>query len=195
MNTGLLFSAFPFISGEGLTLAQMSRLDLAALWELLGDEENFRFSPTGPLADPAHCSRKLLQAEKLFRERAAVMLGIYPDGGSYLAGIFEIYGLDAQVEAATVRFTVSQRFTGRGIATNALRAAVDYLMADIGVHRVQAYALPSNKRGIKVLERCGFRCEGTIREGFYWPDKGIVDLSLYSLLPTDFQRKSGNHVF
>ena len=73
--------------------------------------------------------------------------------------------------------------------------SVDYLMAAIGVHRIQAYVLPTNHRGILVLERCGFVKEGTIREGFLWPDKGIVDLSLYSLLPTDLRREASGIVF
>ena len=50
--------------------------------------------------------------------------------------------------------------------------------------------LPINYRAVLVLERCGFVKEGTIREGFYWPDKGIVDLTVYSLLPTDKKPKS-----
>ena len=61
----------------------------------------------------------------------------------------------------------------------------------VGQHEVRM----SNHRGILVLERCGFVKEGTIREGFLWPDKGIVDLSLYSLLPTDLRREASGIVF
>ena len=69
-------------------------------------------------------------------------------------------------------------------------------MGSIGVHRIQAYVLPTNYRGVLVLERCGFVREGTIREGFFWPDKGIVDLTLYSLLPTDTHRTAAvSHLF
>ena len=55
----------------------------------------------------------------------------------------------------------------------------------VGVRRIQCLVLPTNYRAVLVLERCGFVKEGTIREGFLWPDKGIVDLTIYSLLPTD----------
>ena len=37
--------------------------------------------------------------------------------------------------------------------------------------------------------------EGTIREGFYWPDKGIVDCVLYSLLPTDLRPKKAGPAY
>ena len=196
VNTGLLFSSFPFIAGQGVSLARMSDLDLPALWDVLGDEENFRYAPTGPLQSPEQCVTRLLQAEAMFRDRVAVMLGIYPEGGgSRLAGVFEIYSIEPRTQAVTVRFTLSRTRRGESLATGALRACVDYLMVNVGVHRIQAYVLPANYRGILVLERCGFVKEGTIREGFLWPDKGIVDLSLYSLLPTDLRREASGIVF
>ena len=125
MNTGLLFSSFPFIAGSGLSLTQMTDLDLDAMWEILGDEENFRYAPTGPLAYPELCMVKLRQTQALFNDRMAVMLGIYPIGGSgRLSGIFEIYNIDPQTRSVTVRFTISRASTGKSLATGALRAAV-----------------------------------------------------------------------
>ena len=55
--------------------------------------------------------------------------------------------------------------------------------------------MPINYRAMLVLERCGFVKEGTIREGFLWPDKGIVDLALYSLLPTDLKQKKAGPTY
>ena len=43
MNTSLLFSSFPFITGPNVTLSRMTDMDAEALWEVLGDEENFRY--------------------------------------------------------------------------------------------------------------------------------------------------------
>ena len=132
----------------------------------------------------------------MFRDRIAIILGIYPKGGgNRMAGVFEIYSIDPKTESATIRFTLSRRNTGQSYASGAVRAAVDYLMATIGVHRIQAYVLPTNYQGITVLERCGFVREGVIREGFFWPDKGIVDLCLYSLLPTDLHKAPSSHLF
>lgn len=191
MKTDLLFSSFPFISGDKVTLSRMTDLDLKALWSIMGDEDNYRFAPTAALLSPGECAAKLRQAESLFREHRAVVLGIYPNDREHrLVGTFEIFDVDPKVEAVTVTFTLNQQDTGMGYASGALRAVTDYLMGAIHVHRIQAYVLPINYRGVLVLERCGFQKEGTIREGFLWPDKGVVDLTLYSLLPSDRRPKS-----
>lgn len=191
MKTNLLFSSYPFVTSEKVTLTRMTELDLDALWEIMGDEENYRFSPTAALLSPSECAAKLRQADAMFREKRAIVLGIYPNGrDNRLVGTLEIYGVDTEVEAVTLSFTLNREFTGCGYASAAVRATADYLMNTVGVHRIQAYVLPINYRGVLVLERCGFQKEGTIREGFLWPDKGIVDLTLYSLLPTDLKKKA-----
>lgn len=196
MKTDLLFSSFPFIAAEKVTLTRMTELDLRSLWEIMGDEEAYRFAPTAALRSPAECAGKLKQAEALFREKRAVVLGIYPNGKDHrLVGTLEILDVDPAVESATITFTLNQKDTGMGYASAAVRAVSDYLMGTVGVHRIQAYVLPINYRGVLVLERCGFQKEGTIREGFLWPDKGIVDLTLYSLLPSDRRPKKAGPAY
>ncbi|WP_369298858.1 GNAT family N-acetyltransferase [uncultured Neglectibacter sp.] len=196
MKTNLLFSSFPFIAGEKVTLTRMTELDLRSLWEIMGDDENYRFAPTAALRTYSECAPKLRQAEALFRERKAVVLGIYSnDGNHQLVGIFEIFDVAPEVETASIRFTINRRYWGKGYASGALREVTEYLMEKVELHRIQAYVMPINYRGILVLERCGFQKEGTIREGILWPDKGIVDLSLYSLLPTDLRPKKAGQPF
>lgn len=196
MKTNLLFSSFPFITSDKVTLTRMTELDLKPLWEIMGDEENYRFAPTAALRSPADCAAKLRQAESLFRDKRAVVLGIYPNGADHrLVGTLEILDINPEVEAVAITFTLNQRDTGMGYASSAVRAVTEYLMSSVGVHRIQAYVLPINYRGVLVLERCGFQKEGTIREGFLWPDKGIVDLSLYSLLPTDLRPKKQGQTY
>lgn len=57
------------------------------------------------------------------------------------------YGIDAQHE-------------GRGLMTEALRAAIDHAFDVLRLHRVQANHLPDNARSAAVLRRLGFVREG-----------------------------------
>ena len=190
MKTDLLFSSYPFITSEKVTLTRISELDLSRLWEILGDEGNYRFRPTAPLASPGECAGQLRRMDRLFREKRAAVLGIYPNGEDQrLAGIFEITLEDPQVACVTLDIILHPGKAGQGLASAAVRAGCAYLFRTIGVRRVQAYVLPIHYRAAHLFEGCGFQKEGTIREGFLWPDKGIVDLTLYSLLPSDWRKK------
>lgn len=196
MKTQLLFSSFPFLAGDKVTLARMTELDLKNLWLIMGDEQNFRYSPTAALRNPNECILKLRQAESLFREKRAVVLGIYPNEGEHqLAGTLEITVADPKINCVNLSFRLARRFTGQGFASSAVRCASSYLMETIGANRIQAYVMPNDYRGALVLEACGFQKEGTIREGFLWPDKGLVDLTLYSLLPSDRRPKAATQSY
>lgn len=188
MKSSLLFSSYPFISSEKATLTRITDMDLDALWQILSDEDSHRFTPEGALRSPRECGGKLRQFEAMFQERRGVVLGIYSTLNQ-LVGLMELSHIDPRIESVTLSFILNQEFTGQGYASDAVRATVDYLFQTVGVHRIQCFVLPINYRAVLVLERCGFVKEGTIREGFLWPDKGIVDLTLYSLLPTDRKPK------
>ena len=49
------------------------------------------------------------------------------------------------------------------------------------------FVMPENIKSLNVLKRCGFVEEGTIRKGYIWKDKGIVDLTLYSVLKEEYR--------
>ena len=49
---------------------------------------------------------------------------------------------------------------GRGLMTQALRAAVRYAFDEVGLHRVEASIQPGNVRSIALVRRAGFSKEG-----------------------------------
>lgn len=50
-----------------------------------------------------------------------------------------------------------QEMTGRGYATEAVRAFLPVIMAQVGITRVMGVCLAENLASIRVLEKCGFR--------------------------------------
>ena len=196
MKSELLFGAFPFIAGDKVSLSRMTELDLRDLWAIVGDDENYRFMPTAALESSAGCAAKLRQADALFRDRRAVVFGVYPTEGAHrLAGTLEVLDVDPKLEAVSLSFMIGRRDQDKGYAASAVRAVSKYLLGQVGVHRIQAMVLPVNTRACLVLERCGFRKEGTLREAFLWPDKGRVDVTVYSLLPADIEGRRKQILF
>ncbi len=70
--------------------------------------------------------------------------------------------LDADATLAMIGYTLAPEQQGRGYATEAVGALVDWLVAK-GVHRIAATLDPNNLASARVLERCGFRYIGTAR--------------------------------
>lgn len=70
---------------------------------------------------------------------------------------------------------------GKGLATRALGMAADYLLLSCGARRIQALVEPENIASMRVLEKCGFRNEGLLRN--YYPAKSgkLLDVHMYAL--------------
>ncbi len=49
---------------------------------------------------------------------------------------------------------------GAGLATEGLRAVLDFAFGPLGLHRVQAAIMPRNERSLRVIEKLCFRKEG-----------------------------------
>ena len=56
-----------------------------------------------------------------------------------------------------------------------------------GINRIQAFVIPENIKSLDVLRRNNFVEEGTIRQGFLWKGKGVVDLTLFSMFRSDYK--------
>jgi RimJ/RimL family protein N-acetyltransferase/ribosomal protein S18 acetylase RimI-like enzyme len=70
--------------------------------------------------------------------------------------------LDESASLAMIGYTLAPRQQGKGYATEAVAALLDWLVAR-NVHRVAATLDPLNLASARVLERCGFRYTGTAR--------------------------------
>jgi len=79
-------------------------------------------------------------------------------------------------EDADVGYALLPEFTGRGYATEAVRAAVRYARDRVGLDRLIAIVSVGNARSIRVLEKLGFTFERPVRL-----TPGEEEVGLYAL--------------
>jgi ribosomal-protein-alanine N-acetyltransferase len=151
--------------------------DAAAVLELrVRNREHFL---TGePVRDDAFYTLAAQQAllDTLAAERAAgtrEQFGVFTAGG-VLAGYVSLGQIfRGAFQNAYLGYAIGRDHTGRGLATAAVSAAVAEAWR-LGLHRVQANVATSNRASQRVLEKCGFRHEGTalhyLHIGGAWTD-------------------------
>ncbi|HWA82966.1 MAG TPA: GNAT family N-acetyltransferase [Fimbriimonadaceae bacterium] len=53
---------------------------------------------------------------------------------------------------------------GKGLMTEALRAAIEYVFQEVGLHRIEANYMPRNLASARVLSKLGFAIEGEAKD-------------------------------
>lgn len=77
-------------------------------------------------------------------------------------------------------YVIGRRWWGRGYATEASQAMIDYGFREIGFEQVTAHAMLHNPSSSRVLQKLNFKSEGVIREACRKKD-GAIDADGYSM--------------
>ncbi len=181
-----LFAAYPYLQSDTLILRKIEKTDLDGMDEIYRNETLFQYTPGSARKTREAVENIIGHFERDFGKKKTLTLGICltSDPGR-IVGIGEMFDYELVTRMVTIGYRIHEAFWGRGLATQAVRLMTDYLFSEIGVNRVQAYVMPENTRSHGVLLRNGFTREGTIRQGTLWAGRGVVDLTLYSLLRSD----------
>ena len=70
-----------------------------------------------------------------------------------------------------IGYQLAEDCQGQGYMSEACEAAIDYLVAEWNIHRIEAVYEKRNKRSGALAERLGFSVEGTAQESLYLNDK------------------------
>ncbi len=87
-------------------------------------------------------------------------------------------------QTASIGYWIGAPYAGRGLMTDAVRAATQFAFATLRLNRLEAACLPSNTASTRVLTKAGFRLEGRARR-YLKIDGCWQDHDLYALLHDD----------
>jgi RimJ/RimL family protein N-acetyltransferase len=176
-----------------LTLRPFVADDFAALHAMRSDAEVSRYLYQGPMS-PAE-SRELL-------ERKIGMPSWTSEGDWLSAAVVEresgttvgdvgLCWLSQRDRTAEIGFTFDPRHQGKGFATEAARAMVDWAFGNAGMHRVIGRLEARNGASARVLEKLGMRLEAHLVENEWVKDEWQSEL-VYAILDREWTGNSGS---
>ena len=150
---------------ERLRIRPYREEDAGGLHDVFGSPEVMRWTPSAPSKDVAETAARLVRT-MAFTARQPAGLGLWAlelrSTSEFLGqvGLFPVEGKGPEVEVA---YELAPRAWGRGYATEAARALVEYGFGEIGLARVVALIVPDNVRSRRVAEKLAMREEGQAR--------------------------------
>ena len=96
--------------------------------------------------------------------------------------------VDSKNHFAEIEYCIGAEFQCRGYATEATKAVIAFGFDRINLHKVQICTKTINKPSRRVIEKCGFTYEGTLRDYFFMNGE-YVGRHYFSILREEYEDK------
>jgi len=169
------------LEGKNVNLRVVEKEDLPLLGEWFNNPEFM-----GEYEPLEQSSRT--EIEKEFEKNPFEMKDfiIEKKDGSKIGWVCHFYMLHPGMKLLEIGYAVAPSERGKGYCTEALEILVDYLFLLKDTIRIQAFTGVINVASQKVLEKVGFKREGTMRKGCFIRGKWGVSY-LYSILREEWK--------
>lgn len=170
---------FHRLDAPTLTLRRLRLDDAPALFAYAGDPAVTRYVSWRPHARIEETLDFLTRIERAAERGRGFAYAILPRGETALCGTI---GFDVHGGTLSFGYVLARSHWGRGVASAAFGALVDWAFAQPTVFRVEAYCRPENRGSSRVMEKCGLAYEGLIRRHAVYPNLADepLDSQLYA---------------
>jgi RimJ/RimL family protein N-acetyltransferase len=150
--------------------------DLDAIRAASHDPETRRWLNDPPMDDEARAASMARVADAFQSGRAAPLV-IADQGTDQPVGLINVQFRDDRV--ATIAYSVFPGQRGQGVAPRAVRLAVDWAFADLGLSELLLEIDPENLASVRVARKCGFAPAGPALSRDHGEDSGKLAFAVY----------------
>lgn len=133
----------------------------------------------------------ILHFQKKEAEGKEWTLGLFLTDGTFLGS--SGYRLeDAETPEYEIGYWLDTRHTGKGYATEAVKAQTSHLFQALGANRVSIHCQAENHASASVAKRLGYICEGRLRNHRRHMNGSLSDTLIFAHTPESWQQTVTN---
>ncbi|GAA4373796.1 GNAT family N-acetyltransferase [Nocardioides caricicola] len=178
--------ATPTLTTARLRLRPFEDADADGLWALHSDAHVLRYWDGPPWTDPARAATFLASCRQLAEDGTGARLAVDRLADGAFLGWCTLSRVNPGFRSAALGYCYLQTSWGRGYATEAARAVLQWAFDTLDLNRVQAETDTRNAASARVLEKLGFQREGTLRQDCI-VDGVVSDTWVFGLLRSDWR--------
>ena len=163
-RTERLFKKIPTLTTDRLVLRRIAVSDYKDMYEYSRLPQVTKY-----LLWSEHPSEQYTY-EYLQRINSAYKKGDFCDWAVTLSDSGKMIGtcgftsFDYENDRAEVGYVLNPAYWGQGIATEAVMAVMEFGFKELGANRIEAHFIEGNNASLRVMEKCGMRFEGMLRQ-------------------------------
>lgn len=171
----------PYKDGDGSLIWAASRRNRIHLQEF--EAENLLMH----LRDEVHAESVVQEICTKRHAREWFLLGVFERRTDQWLGQVYLAPTNWDLPEFTIGYMADVNHEGRGYISESVKAILRVLFVNVGAYRIISDCNEHNVRSWRLLERCGFRREGHLRENKRSPEGSLHGDYLYGMLRREFE--------
>lgn len=180
----------PTLQTARLRLRPFADTDAEAIYALQSNARVLRYWDSPPWTDPSRAQAFLATCRQMEQDGSGARLAIEPLQTGGFIGWCAAFGWNPVHRSLGIGYCLAESAWGKGHATEAVRALLDWAYHALDLNRVEAELDTRNAASARVLEKLGFMREGLRREDCI-VDGEVSDSWIYGLLRRDWTAGAG----
>ncbi len=170
MNYELLsyiFKRMPEIDTERLVLRPIKMKDVDDMFEYSCNKELTEYLLWYPHENKGYTKEYLKLVCKRIRSGAFYDWAVVKKQSGKMIGTCGFTSIDTDNRKGEIGYVINPDFKGRGYATEAARAVIDFGFDVLSLNRIEAKFMQGNDSSLRVMQKLGMTFEGYMREAMY----------------------------
>jgi len=184
-----LFS-MPTLETERLILRRIAMSDAKDIFAYSCDEEVARHVLWSAQKHISEAKEYCKYMMRRYKNDEPSSWGIIEKRTGRLVGTIGFMSYSEENASAEVGYSLARWLWNGGYMTEALIAVIDYAFESMDLNRIEAQHELTNPASGRVMEKCGMKKEGVLRQRLYNKGK-FVDVALYAILRGDPRPRKG----
>jgi len=175
----------PTLETPRLRLRWLRDDDLPSLFAIFGDPEAMRYWSSPAVTSLDEVAATVERIRTSFATREVLQWGFADRTTDEILGTTTLHRINWTHRRAEIGYALNRAHWGKGLASEAVGAAIGFAFETLGLHRIEADTDPRNGRSVGVLEKLGFVREGLLKERYHVGGE-VQDALLLGLLRPDW---------
>lgn len=174
----------PQIETDRLILRMWSKRDAEALYDYARDPD---VGPNAGWKPHANVGESRMIIDQLFRRNMTWAI-VEKSTGTVVGSIgFEPDKYRPEINSREMGYSLAKSRWGRGYMTEAAKSLIQYAFRELKLDVLMIRTSETNIRSQRVIEKCGFQYEGTLRRAYRTYDRGMREVRCYSMLREEYE--------
>jgi len=179
------YNSFPILTTERLVLRELIPADAEDVFVFRSDPEGQKYN-SEPMKQVSEALGLIDGLRVGYAARRQLYWAVTLQGHNRVVGLFSFNYWERGHHRAEIGYDLARAYWRQGIASEGVGAIVRFGFEQMDLHRIETATIADNVASVRLLEKLGFRREGT-RRGFTLEADGIYhDSAIYGLLRSEY---------